>query len=122
MKRNIQIEALAQIPLEKQRIELVERKCLGHPDSIADGVAEAISRALCKEYIDEFGAVLHHNTDQGEIVAGESDPKFGGGKVIRRFSSLLMVVQQKGSTIYQFRLMPSQLKPHEIISALILRP
>jgi len=48
MKRNIQIEALAQIPLEKQRIELVERKCLGHPDSIADGVAEAISRALCK--------------------------------------------------------------------------
>ena len=40
MKRNIQIEALAQIPLEKQRIEVVERKCIGHPDSIADGVAE----------------------------------------------------------------------------------
>jgi len=54
MKRNIQIEALAQIPLEKQRIELVERKCIGHPDSIADGVAEAISRALCREYIEEF--------------------------------------------------------------------
>ena len=83
MKRNIRIEALDQIPLEKQRIELVERKCLGHPDSIADGVAEAISRALCREYLDEFGVVLHHNTDQGEIVAGESVPKFGGGKVIR---------------------------------------
>ena len=83
MKRNIQIEALAQIPLEKQRIEVVERKCIGHPDSIADGVAEAISRALCREYLEEFGVVLHHNTDQGEIVAGESDPKFGGGKVIR---------------------------------------
>jgi S-adenosylmethionine synthetase len=40
MKRNIQIEALDQIPLEKQRIELVERKCLGHPDSLADGIAE----------------------------------------------------------------------------------
>ena len=83
MKRNIQIEALNQIPLEKQRIELVERKCLGHPDSIADGIAESISQALCKEYLEEFGVVLHHNTDQGEVVAGESCPKFGGGKMIR---------------------------------------
>ena len=83
MKRNIQVEALDQIPLEKQRIELVERKCLGHPDSIADGIAESISRALCKAYLEEFGVVLHHNTDQGEIVAGESMPKFGGGRVLR---------------------------------------
>ncbi|MGB8308476.1 MAG: methionine adenosyltransferase [Methanoregula sp.] len=83
MKRNIQIEALNQIPLEKQRIELVERKCLGHPDSIADGIAESISQALCKVYLEEFGAVLHHNTDQGEVVAGESCPAFGGGKMIR---------------------------------------
>ena len=83
MKRNIHIEALNQIPLEKQRNELVERKCLGHPDSLADGIAESISRALCKTYIDEFGFVLHHNTDQGEVVAGESSPKFGGGRMIR---------------------------------------
>jgi S-adenosylmethionine synthetase len=83
MKRNIQIEALDQIPLEKQRIELAERKCLGHPDSIADGIAESISQALCKMYLDEFGVVLHHNTDQGEVVAGESVPKFGGGRIIR---------------------------------------
>jgi S-adenosylmethionine synthetase len=83
MKRNIQIEALDQIPLEKQRIELAERKCLGHPDSIADGIAESISQALCRTYLDEFGVVLHHNTDQGEVVAGESSPKFGGGRIIR---------------------------------------
>lgn len=83
MKRNIHIEALNQIPLEKQRNELVERKCLGHPDSIADGIAESISQALCKTYLDEFGVVLHHNTDQGEVVAGESSPKFGGGRMIR---------------------------------------
>jgi S-adenosylmethionine synthetase len=83
MKRNIQIEAMDQIPLEKQRIELVERKCLGHPDSLADGIAESISQALCRTYLEEFGVVLHHNTDQGEVVAGESAPKFGGGKMIR---------------------------------------
>jgi len=89
VKRNIQIEALNQIPLEKQRIELVERKCLGHPDSIADGIAESISQALCKEYLHEFGVVLHHNTDQGEVVAGESTPKFGGGKITRPIYILL---------------------------------
>jgi S-adenosylmethionine synthetase len=89
MKRNIQIEALDQIPLEKQRIELVERKCLGHPDSLADGIAESISQALCRAYLDEFGVVLHHNTDQGEVVAGESVPKFGGGRMIRPIYVLL---------------------------------
>jgi S-adenosylmethionine synthetase len=83
VKRNIHIEALNQIPLEKQRNELVERKCLGHPDSLADGIAESISQALCRTYLDEFGVVLHHNTDQGEVVAGESSPKFGGGRMIR---------------------------------------
>ena len=89
MKRNIRVEALHQIPLERQGIELVERKCLGHPDSLADGVAEAISRALSLAYLEECGAVLHHNTDQGEIVAGESIPKYGGGKVIRPIYMLI---------------------------------
>jgi S-adenosylmethionine synthetase len=83
MSRNIKIEELRQIPLEKQQIELVERKCIGHPDSLADGIAESISQALCKTYLEEVGAILHHNTDQGEIVAGESLPRYGGGKVIR---------------------------------------
>lgn len=89
MKRNIRVEELYQIPLERQEIELVERKCLGHPDSLADGIAESISRALSLAYLEECGAILHHNTDQGEIVAGESQPKYGGGKVIRPIYILL---------------------------------
>ncbi len=89
MKRNIKIEGLRQIPLEQQEIELVERKCIGHPDSIADGIAESISRALSRAYMDECGAILHHNTDQGEVVAGESAPRFGGGKVLKPIYILL---------------------------------
>ena len=89
MRRNIAIEMLNQTPVQDQQIELVERKCLGHPDSIADGIAESISRALCNTYIDQFGGVLHHNTDQGEIVAGESMPQFGGGKIIKPIFILL---------------------------------
>ncbi len=116
MKRNIQIEALNQIPLEKQRIELVERKCLGHPDSLADGIAESISQALCKTYLDEFGVVLHHNTDQGEVVAGESSPKFGGGRMIRPSSSLSTGGRPSSSTGLRSPPMPLPLKPRQRIS------
>lgn len=89
MSRNIRVEALDQIPLEQQQIELVERKGIGHPDSLADGIAESISQALCKVYMDECGVYLHHNTDQGEIVAGESQPKYGGGRIIKPIYVLL---------------------------------
>lgn len=89
MQRNIAVEKLLQTPIEKQQIEIAERKCIGHPDSLADGIAEAVSRALSMAYLEECDAVLHHNTDQGEVVAGESMPEFGGGKVTRPMYILL---------------------------------
>ena len=90
MARNIKVEELLQTPIEKQQIELVERKGIGHPDSISDGLAEAVSRALCREYISKCGAVLHHNTDETQIVAGRSSPKFGGGEVLQPIYMLLV--------------------------------
>ncbi|MDY0385848.1 MAG: methionine adenosyltransferase [Methanolobus sp.] len=90
MMRNIKVEHLIETPVEKQQIELVERKGVGHPDSISDGLAEAVSRALCKEYIDKCGVVLHHNTDEAQIVAGRSNPQFGGGEVIQPIYTLLV--------------------------------
>lgn len=90
MARNIKVEELLQTPIEKQRIELVERKGIGHPDSISDGLAEAVSRALCREYISKCGTVLHHNTDETQIVAGRSSPKFGGGEVLQPIYMLLV--------------------------------
>ncbi len=90
MTRNIKVEPLKQTPIEKQEIELVERKGIGHPDSIADGLSEAVSRALCAEYMDRCGAVLHHNTDETQIVAGRSYPAFGGGEVVSPIYILLV--------------------------------
>ena len=77
--RNIFVEELIHTPIEQQGTEIVERKGIGHPDSIADGLAETVSRALCKMYVARFGRILHHNTDQVEVVGGQSAPKFGGG-------------------------------------------
>jgi len=63
--------------------EVVERKGLGHPDTLADGVSESISRSLSRFYLDEFGQILHHNVDKVLIVAGRSAPEFGGGKILK---------------------------------------
>ena len=63
--------------------EVVERKCLGHPDTLADGISEAISRSLCKNYLDEFGGILHHNVDKVLIIAGRSAPRFSGGAILK---------------------------------------
>ncbi len=90
MARNIRVEKITQTPIEKQEIESVERKGGGHPDSMADGFAEAVSRALCHEYIKKFGTVLHHNTDQVEVVAGRSHPEYGGGEQISPIYVLLV--------------------------------
>ena len=77
--RNIIVEDLKQMPLEKQRIEIVERKGLGHPDYICDAVMDSISIRLSKEYLEKAGFILHHNVDKSLLVAGEAEPRFGGG-------------------------------------------
>jgi S-adenosylmethionine synthetase len=90
MARNIQVEPLRTVHIEDQEVELVERKGLGHPDSIADGVSESVSRALSRLYLDEFGRILHHNTDETQVVGGGSEPKFGGGRVTSPIYILLV--------------------------------
>lgn len=64
-------------------VEIVERKGTGHPDYICDSVMDAISVALSKEYLKEFGEVLHHNIDKGLLAAGRVHKVFGGGKVLK---------------------------------------
>ncbi len=88
--RNIIVKELIQKPIEEQEVEIVERKGIGHPDSISDGIAESVSRALCLAYMEKFdGKIMHHNTDEVQITAGESDPHFGGGEIIKPIDILL---------------------------------
>lgn len=67
---------------DRHAIEIVERKGLGHPDTICDGLAEAVSLALCRAYRERFGAILHHNVDKVLLRGGEARPAFGGGELI----------------------------------------
>jgi len=80
-ERNIIVEELRKVPIEKQKVEIVERKGTGHPDTICDSIMESVSIDLCKEYLKKFGAIMHHNIDKGLLVAGSSEKKFGGGSI-----------------------------------------
>ena len=63
-------------------VEIVERKGLGHPDTICDMLSEQLSVALSRKYLDEFGLVLHHNVDKALLAAGRAEPAFGGGRIV----------------------------------------
>lgn len=63
-------------------LEIVERKGLGHPDTICDALAERLSAALSAFYLARFGVILHHNVDKALLVGGAARPAFGGGEVL----------------------------------------
>ena len=73
---------VSSIPKDENPVELVERKGLGHPDSICDALAENLSRNLCRYYLDHFGEILHHNVDKALLCGGSAAPRFGGGEVV----------------------------------------
>ncbi len=81
--RNIEIEELGATPITERKVEVVERKGLGHPDYICDSIMNQVSVELCKEYMQRFGAIMHHNIDKGMLVAGEVKIKFGGGVILK---------------------------------------
>ena len=89
MSKNIVVSEIKEPPVTKTPTEMVERKGIGHPDSVADGIAESVSRELSRYYLEKYGRIFHHNTDQVEIVGGQSHPKFGGGTILEPVYILL---------------------------------
>lgn len=69
-------------PVDGQRVEICEHKGIGHPDTLCDGVADAVSRALCSAYLHAYGEIRHHNVDKALLIGGQSMPRFGGGELI----------------------------------------
>ena len=83
-------------------VEIVERKGLGHPDTICDKLSEQLSLALSRKYLDEFGLVLHHNVDKALLAAGRAEPAFGSGRIIEPIDIYLSgraTIEVRGKTI-----------------------
>jgi S-adenosylmethionine synthetase len=62
--------------------EIVERKGIGHPDTICDALAEQFSVSLSRFYLERFGTILHHNVDKALLRGGTARARFGGGEVL----------------------------------------
>ena len=74
--------SLTSSPYIESPIEIVERKGIGHPDTICDALAEELSRSLCQFYLKHFGFILHHNVDKVLLRGGSSKASFNGGEVL----------------------------------------
>ena len=104
-ERNIRVEPIDRRAVEDQEVEIVERKGIGHPDSICDGVAEAVGSALARAYIDRVGKVLHFNTDESQLVAGEANPAFGGGEVV---DPIYLLIVGRATKRYEGEVIPAE--------------
>ncbi|QSW98692.1 methionine adenosyltransferase [Haloterrigena alkaliphila] len=104
-ERNIRVESIDRQAVEDQQVEIVERKGIGHPDSICDGIAEAVAGALAREYLDRVGEVLHFNTDETQLVAGEAAPAFGGGEVV---DPIYLLIVGRATKRYEGQMIPAE--------------
>ncbi len=83
-------------------VEIVERKGIGHPDTISDAISEEYSVEISKFYIENFGKILHHNVDKALLIAGKASPVFGGGRVEEPINFYLVgrvVTEYNGKTV-----------------------
>jgi S-adenosylmethionine synthetase len=67
---------------EARFIEVVERKGVGHPDTLSDALAEHLSRTYSRYTLDRFGAILRHQFDKVCLMCGRAKVTFGGGEMI----------------------------------------
>ncbi|MCS0635792.1 methionine adenosyltransferase [Streptomyces sp. LP05-1] len=61
--------------------ELVERKGVGHPDTMCDAIAERMSRYYALHCLREFGGVAHHWFDKVTLYGGGADTDYGRGEL-----------------------------------------
>ncbi|MFW6082914.1 MAG: methionine adenosyltransferase [Chloroflexota bacterium] len=81
--RNIVVTEATGPSVEDMPVEIVERKGIGHPDSLCDGIAERISVEYTRWCQENLGLMLHHNFDKVQLVAGEVDLGYGGGELTK---------------------------------------
>jgi S-adenosylmethionine synthetase len=90
-------------PLAEQPVEMVERKGIGHPDTICDAIAEQISVALAGAYTQACGRILHYNIDKALLVAGRVECRFGGGRVVE---PMRLIIGDRATSVAEGRKIP----------------
>lgn len=77
------VDVVSALPWADQDTELIERKGVGHPDSICDALASLLSQAYSAHTIEHCdGQILHHQFDKVMLIGGRTEVDFGGGKFV----------------------------------------
>lgn len=66
-------------------VEVVERKGIGHPDTLCDAVAERASQLYARHCLAAYGRVAHHWFDKVMLVGGEATTGYGHGVLTRPY-------------------------------------
>ena len=103
MERNIVVAEAVGRFIEEYPVEIVERKGIGHPDSLCDGIAERISVEYTRWCQENLGTVLHHNFDKVQLVAGEVEVGFGKGELLR---PIHIQIAGRGTPEFRGRMIP----------------
>lgn len=86
---------------EEESIEMVERKGLGHPDTLCDLIAEEFSNSYSKHCIENFGCVLNHWADKILLSGGTAELDFGKIKIEKPITAYLFgkAISKVGSEV-----------------------
>jgi len=69
--------------------DIVERKGIGHPDTLADLIAEEFSNNYSKYCLKNFGGILNHWADKIVLSGGVSELDYGSRKNIKPITAYL---------------------------------
>lgn len=84
MKReNLLVYSSGTPRIDDTEFEVVERKGIGHPDTLCDTIAEKVSQAYSQYCLKMYGIVLRHMVDKIALSGGTAKVKFGGGEMVK---------------------------------------
>lgn len=99
----ILISTLPSINVEELPFELVERKGVGHPDTICDAIAERASQYYSRYCMEQFGRIAHHWFDKVMLIGGEAEIDYGFGQLLAPYK---VIFAGKGARQYGEKAIP----------------
>jgi S-adenosylmethionine synthetase len=82
---SVEVAVLETPSIESLSFEVVERKGIGHPDTLCDAIAERASRYYAAHCLAQFGRVAHHWFDKVMLIGGEAVIEYGRGTIIEPY-------------------------------------
>lgn len=94
MKLGIKLNPI--VNMERVRYEAVERKGIGHPDTLCDAIAELASRKYSEAVYEMTGRLPHHYFDKVMLMGGAVDMGLGHGELNYQIGGLGSALKEIG--------------------------